>query len=535
MAFASSEMAAAERTAISLRGETCPSKIIFAFIGVCAVAKLFAAWFSGFTGDEAYTVVISRSLELSYFDHPPLHQWIVHGFSALFGEGWWLRIPFLIMAVAINAPLYGLTRRLLGRDAALWALFAFNATAYFTVWPDGLILPDVPLFLFLTAGVWAVAEILFGPRRKPSAVFALWLAAGLAFGLAGLAKYAAIFVPAGLFGFLIFSPQHRFWFRRPEPYAAAALALAIFSPVLVWNYQNDWVSFTFQSNRAAAVVSLNESAFVSFSAAFGAQIALLSPWMVVPLALALIDAMRSSGANSPGRFLLWLAGVPLVLFLSMPFMGKTAIPHWYNSAWIFAFPLFGHYASERGAKWLRPWAEASAVLTAAAFVVFVTYVAAGPFWQTAGVKSLKKDPTQWSYSWQGLKESPSWQAIGAPHAFVVVDNWRVGGKTGAALGPDVPVCDFSKDPREFAFVCSADALLGQDALIVLPKERSGEALRALAPYFQRLDPSEEIAIGRIGRSERVVTLTRAHRLLMPYPLPFGNGRPVQLAAGIFAR
>ena len=71
------------------------------------------------------------------------------------------------MAEAINLPLYGLTRRLFGRDAALWALFGFNATAYFVVWPDGLILPDVPLFLFLTTGVWAIAEILFGPVRKP--------------------------------------------------------------------------------------------------------------------------------------------------------------------------------------------------------------------------------------------------------------------------------------------------------------------------------------------------------------------------------
>ena len=110
---------------------TAPATIILAFIGACAIAKLFAVRVTGFTGDEAYTVVISRSFQLSYFDHPPLHQWIVHGFSALFGEGWWLCIPFLAMAEAINLPLYGLTRRLFGRDAALWALFGFNATAYF--------------------------------------------------------------------------------------------------------------------------------------------------------------------------------------------------------------------------------------------------------------------------------------------------------------------------------------------------------------------------------------------------------------------
>src|SRR5271157_5145244 len=183
---------------------TAPAAIILTFIGACALAKLFAANVSGFTGDEAYTVVIARSFQLSYFDHPPLHQWIVHGFGALFGEGWWLCLPFLAMAEAINLPLYGLTRRLFGRDAALWALFGFNATAYFVVWPDGLILPDLPLFLFLTTGVWAIAEILFGPVRKPGAAWTLWLSAGAAFGLAGLSKYSAIFVPISLFGFLAF-------------------------------------------------------------------------------------------------------------------------------------------------------------------------------------------------------------------------------------------------------------------------------------------------------------------------------------------
>ncbi len=513
------------RSSASQSKTSAPAKFIIAFIAVCAMAKLFAVWATGFTGDEAYTVVIARSLQLSYFDHPPLHQWIVHGFSSLFGEGWWLCIPFLVMAEAVNIPLYGLTRRLFGRDAGLWALFGFNATAYFAVWPDGLILPDVPLFLFLTAGVWAIAELFFGPEKKRAAVWTLWLLAGAAFGFAGLSKYAAIFAPAGLFGFLAFSPRHRHWFLRPQPYLAAALALLIFSPALIWNYHNNWVSFAFQSGRAASGASLGSSSILSFGAAFGAQIALLSPWVGVPLVIALADAVRTPGASSASRFVLWLVAVPLALFLSMPFMGKTAIPHWFNSAWLFAFPLLGHSLAERSARWLRSWSLASAALTAACFALFVTFVAVGPIWRTPGAKTSKGDPTQWSYDWHGLRESPAWRGFGSePHAFVVVDNWRVGGKTGAAFGPGVPVCAFSQDPREFAFVCHGKALLGEDALIVLPKERSQEALTALAPYFQRLDPSDEIAVGRGGRPERIVTLTHAHVLLRPYPLPFGDER-----------
>lgn len=39
----------------------------------------------------------------------------------------------------------------------------------------------------------------------------------------------------------------RKWFSRPQPYIAAFLAFAIFSPVIGWNYENHWAAFLFQS------------------------------------------------------------------------------------------------------------------------------------------------------------------------------------------------------------------------------------------------------------------------------------------------
>ena len=68
-------------------------KFILAFVAICAIEKAFAMLATGFDDDEAYTLVIARTLALSYFDHPPLHQWILHGFVALFGESRWARAP----------------------------------------------------------------------------------------------------------------------------------------------------------------------------------------------------------------------------------------------------------------------------------------------------------------------------------------------------------------------------------------------------------------------------------------------------------
>jgi Dolichyl-phosphate-mannose-protein mannosyltransferase len=496
-------------------------KAILAFVAACAIAKVFAASVTGFAGDEAYAAVISRKLALSYFDHPPLHQWIVHAFAAVAGEGWWQKLPFLLMALGINLPLYGLTRRLFGADAALWALFGFNAAIYFVVWPDGLILPDVPLFLFLSIAMWLVAEILFGARRTDGALATLWLAAGLAFGLAGLAKYSAVFAPISLFGFLVFSPRHRHWLWHPYPYLGAALALAVFSPVLIWNYQNNWVSFYFQSSRTASGTTFDATAFRLFAQALGAQIGLLSPWIGAPLLLALWTAARSRDADSPSRLLLWLAGGPLVLFSLMPFLGKASLPHWFNSAWLFAFPLLGAWLSQKSAKWLQSWAIASAALTAVSFAAFTAYLSAGPFWLAANAKP-KRDATEWSYDWRRLTESPAWRASGAePPAFAAVNNWRVGGKAGGALGPQVPVCAFTDDPRGFAFECDSGAFLGQDVLLVMPKENAQGFLTEMAPYFERIGTAYDVGEGRAGRTERIVTLARGYKLLRPYETPYG--------------
>jgi 4-amino-4-deoxy-L-arabinose transferase-like glycosyltransferase len=500
------------------------AQVILAFAAFCALGKLFAAWATGFTGDESYTIVIARTLALSYFDHPPLHQWIVHGFATLFGEAWWVRAPFLLMAVAINVPLYGVTRRLFGVNAALWALFAFNTVPYFMAWPDGLIVPDMPLFLCLIAAIWAITEILFGPSRGKAAVWMLWLAAGLAFGCAGLSKYSAVFTLIGLLCFLAGSPRHRRWILRPEPCAGALLAFTVFLPVIVWNYQNHWISFAFQSNRVVSCLALDREAFLAFAQAASAQVALLSPWIGAPLLIALAATLRHRNASSAERFLLWLITVPLVLFVVMQFLGKRTIPHWFNLAWLFAFPLLGRWLSAKPEEWLRAWAPKCAALSATLFAAYVAYVVAGPFWAATSINIRFRDPTKWSYDWRGLTEATAWRASGSGvPAFVAVPSWRIGGKAGVAFGPKVPVCAFTRDPREFAFVCDTRARQGEDALIVVPKEEAEHSLRVLAPHFERLGPSEEMTLGRGDRPEQVVTLTRGYTLLRPYWLPYGSG------------
>ena len=94
-----------------------------------------------------------------------------------------------------------------------------------------------------------------------------------------------------------------------------------------------------------------------------------------------------------------------------------------------------------------------------------------------------RDPVEFAYDWPDLSRSPAWAELGVPEpAFVVADNWRFGGKLGQALGPNIPVCALSLDPREFAFTCDTSKWIGKDAAIVVLKRDAdveAEGARAL--------------------------------------------------------
>jgi hypothetical protein len=499
--------------------------LILAFVVACAIARAFAMIATGFKGDEAYTLVISRTLALSYFDHPPLHQWVAHGFVALFGESRWVRAPFWAMTVAANIPMFGLTLRLFGRNAAYWALFAFNAAAYTLVLPDGFLVPDMPLQLFVLSAAWALAEILFAPDGGPRRTMALWMAVGVALGFSGLSKYSAAFVPLGFFGFLLGSPRHRRWLWDPKPYLAALAALAIFSPTILWNHQNGWLSFSFQASRAAPHrFSFDGKLLGRLIGDLGTQIAMLSPWVGVPVVLALARAVREGDPDRAERFLLWLVAPPLALFVLMPLFGHGVLPHWFASAWLFAFPLTGEWLSEKSASWLQSWARWTAALTAATAVAYILAMNLGLPWFMALLPADARDPTELAYDWPDVSRTPAWAALGAPPpAFLVADNWRFAGKLGEAMGPSIPVCALSGDPREFAFTCDTAKWIGKDAAIVVQRDAEMK-LSALAPFFAQIDEAQEFSVGRAGRAEQTFVLARGRALTRPYPFPYGPYR-----------
>jgi 4-amino-4-deoxy-L-arabinose transferase-like glycosyltransferase len=485
-----------------------PARAILAFVAVTLALRLVSIFATGFCDDEAYVVAISRTLAWSYFDHPPLHQWVLTAWTFAFGEGRAARLPFLGFNLLTNLALFLLARRLFSSAAGWWTVFVFNASAYFLVYPDGYIMPDPPLLAFSAFGVLAAAEILYGPPGRETP---LWLGVGLALGLAGLSKYSAIFVPFGLLGFFLTSPSDRRRLADPRPYFGAALGLACLAPALLWNAEHGWVSLAFQSGRAVRKLTFDANAIRQIIESLGAQLASITPWILVPMIAGASRAFRAE-SGSPERFLLWQALPPLVMFALMPLFGERPIGHWWNSGWLFAFPFAGLWLAERTPRFLRWFAGLSAALAVVIFALYLAAVLLGPL-PIGGLR----DPTAGMFDFPAAPLRDAYARSGAQ--FALIDNWRLGGRIGVALGPTVPICAMGDDPRGFAFACDTRRLLGQNALIVLDK--NGRRAADETQFFGAVEPLGELTFGRHGHLERAIVLKAGRDLLRVPPLPYG--------------
>ena len=186
-----------------------------AVVGLFALARLATLPWLGLGTDESYTVAASRILDWSYLDHPPLHQWIAHYSALAFGEGVWVRLPFVALFAATGWLVYVFTLEGFGVAAAWIALVGLNLTPFFFISPGAWVVPDGPLLFSLAAAAIPLGRLVEGGGDR-WAIWRRWLSAGFFLGLAGLSKYNAILIVAGLAIFVVASPRQRRWRLRPR-------------------------------------------------------------------------------------------------------------------------------------------------------------------------------------------------------------------------------------------------------------------------------------------------------------------------------
>lgn len=505
-----------------------PARLALATIVIATVARLAVAAVLGLGVDEAYTLANARSLQLSYFDHPPLSFWLVHATVWLTGSeaDAIVRLPFVALSAVSGWLLYLLGSRMFSARAGAWSVVLLNLSPVFGIAFGGWILPDGPLLAAMLAGVLCLEGLLREPgisgppgRRRR---WALALGAGFFLGIACLAKYHGFLLGGGILLFLATSRAHRRWLTRPETWAAGAVALVVFSPVLLWNAQHGWVSFAFQAGRAAAHTGLRpDQVLVTVLG----QILYVGPWIWPPLMVAVARAVASRRDDTAAWFLFCAGVLPIVIFTLTPLWGSRGLPHWQAPGYLFWLPILGRET----ARWwddrrtaVRRWLGGSAVVLVLAAAVLASHAATG--WADRVFPGLlaKGDPTREMLDWTALRSRLAELGyLDRPSVFVATSRWLDAGKIDAALGGRVPVVVLDEDPRNFAFQHDLRRFRGWTAILVDRQRPGSDRLDRYDSYFSGIEALAGVCIGRGRHCELPLELSLARDYAGGFPLPYG--------------
>jgi 4-amino-4-deoxy-L-arabinose transferase-like glycosyltransferase len=298
-------------------------------VAVTTLVRLAVAAAVPLVPDEAYYWEWSRRLALGYFDHPPVLAWMIRPGTMLVGESaLGVRLPSVLAGGTAMWLVADLARRHGGNRAALRAALVGALLPLSAV---GLVLatPDAPLLLAYAAGIAAVDRALAVPPGT-RASYLWWAAAGSAAGLGMAAKYTAVLFPAGVAVAFLLRGSLRARLRAPEPYLAAVLALAVFTPVVAWNAANGWVSFAFQLGHGLGAPS--GSALPRVLEMVGGQVGLVTPIVFTLMAAAAVAPLVRRGSDR--RFVLALVALVTFGFFLLSATRQRVEPNWPAAAYV---------------------------------------------------------------------------------------------------------------------------------------------------------------------------------------------------------
>ena len=145
----------------------------------------------------------------------------------------------------------------------------------------------------------------------------------------------------------------------PWPWISGVIALAVFSPTLIWNAQHHWASVLYQYNRLV----VHEWSLRYLGEFFGAQIGMATPFVFVLGAMGLVGLLRGQGGSFSARVLINAMVWPILLyFVWHTFHGRVE-GNWPEPIFV-PFVIAAAVAVER-IKWQGVWASVETRLAAA--------------------------------------------------------------------------------------------------------------------------------------------------------------------------
>jgi membrane-associated phospholipid phosphatase len=273
------------------------------------------------SGDEAYQWLWSKHPALSYYSKPPLIAYTQFLGTYLWGDTeFGVRFFSPVVRAVVEFLLLRLFAREVNARAGVVLLLIIATTPMMA--PGSVLMTVDPLSVLF----WTAAMVAGWRAAQPGGNTASWLWTGLWMGLGFLSKYTELFQWLCWIVFFILWKPARSHLRRPGPCLALLVNLACAAPVLIWNWQHQWITVHHVADDAAvgAVWHPTLRYFFDF---LGKEAALLNPFFFVAVVWAAAVFWRRS-RHDPRLVYLFSMGAPLFLSYLLYTFHSRVLPNW---------------------------------------------------------------------------------------------------------------------------------------------------------------------------------------------------------------
>ncbi len=311
---------------------TYAQKSIFIVL-IFTVIRVVVSNFIGLGNDESYYYSYTHQLQINYFDHPPL----VAIWLKIFTLNFWLgqsvfvmRLGSFVGCIMASLFMYKLVQNIGNPKASFIAVLLYNCSFYASVSAGLLVMPDTPQMVFFTASMYFITKII-----KEDNSGANWIGFGLVAGLAVMSKVHAIFLWVGMGSYAIFYARH--WFAKPAFYIAILLSAIIISPILIWNIQNDFITFRFHSER----VIVSDAPLLNWYGLLAEIVGelVINNILNVVLIFIFVFVKKIYKGHSKVFIVFNLIAFPLLFCIVFLALFKQTLPHWSGPAYICLIPI----------------------------------------------------------------------------------------------------------------------------------------------------------------------------------------------------
>jgi hypothetical protein len=319
---------------------------------VSVAIRGFLAWALELGNDEVYYWTYALFPGLSHFDHPPMVGFMIQLFSLnlYFDNELFIRMGSVLLGGVNTWLIFLIGKQVKNELTGLFAAMFYNTSVYCFVIAGIFILPDTPQLFFWLAGLYFLITSLPAKEISKQAKNRI-LIAGLLIGLAMLSKYTSVFLwlGAGLY-ILIYN---RKWLKTGQLYLAVVFSLVVFTPALLWNLENKFISFTFQSERVGFFGQGIRIDYF-FTELLG-QALYNNPvnFLIIIVALFALWKKKFSIDTSKLRILLFTSLPLIFLFLFFALFRRT-LPHWTGPAYLGLILIAAAWLAEKAGNKIKP-------------------------------------------------------------------------------------------------------------------------------------------------------------------------------------